>query len=122
MRSKQVPSEQLLAGWQNEVRIGKVDTQRHIIFPRPGAEKQRLLSGDAHLEAREMTCLIVEQALLSGADGLDLPIPIEHSEGVLVQQDQSAAVGQRRVRTDVKLISNFNDVCRQIVQSQMSLQ
>jgi hypothetical protein len=45
------------------------------------------------LKAGEITCLLIEQSLLSQPDGLDVSISIEDGEGVVVQKHKGAGVG-----------------------------
>jgi hypothetical protein len=52
----------------------------------------------------------VKDALLAKANGLHVAASIEDSEGVPIQQDSCAVVGECRGCTDVELMSDFNDV------------
>ena len=57
-----------------------------------------------------MTRFTIEDALLAVSQWLNVAEPVEDGKSVAVQENPGAVVGKRRLRTNVELIIDFDDI------------
>ena len=57
-----------------------------------------------------MARLLIKDTLRSRADGVNVAIPVEYRERIAMQQDQSAAVGQRRLGANIEVIFYLDNI------------
>lgn len=66
------------------------------------------------LQTREMAHIQVEDPLLAVPDGLDISSAIENREGIVVEQRQGTVVREGRLRANIELLADCDDIGRSL--------
>ena len=90
--------------------IGQIDDKKIVLFFDIGTEQQWAGTIDREFPAGNKARAFVEDPLVLEAERADVAVPIEDAEGVGVFKNSSAGIGYGRIRPNIILALDLNDI------------